>query len=298
MGHDHHHARTDNSAALKKALMLTGGFLLVEVAGGILTGSLALISDAAHMATDTAGLAIALAAVSIGKRAPDSRRSFGYQRFEILAAAFNALILFAVAGYILYEGYKRIVEPTEIKSTAMLAIAAVGLIVNFISMRILSTGKDANLNIKGAYLEVWSDLLGSLGVIVAAIVISVTGWTWIDPIVAIGIGLWVLPRTWTLLKETTNVLLEGVPEGLDLDKIASAIASVPGVANIHDLHVWAVTNEIASLSAHVVLTNGFEGDTVRKAAQEMLEDKFQISHVTLQTEREDCRASRPQHGLH
>lgn len=297
-GHGHHHGRTDNSAALRAALALTGTFLIVEVVGGILTGSLALISDAAHMATDTAGLAIALAAVTIGKRPADSRRSFGYQRFEILAAAFNALMLFGVAAYILYEGYKRIVEPTEIRSLAMLAIASVGLAVNLIAMRILSAGKDSSLNIKGAYLEVWSDMLGSLGVIAAAGIIWLTGWTWVDPIVAIGIGLWVLPRSWKLLKETTNVLLEGVPEGIDLDKVSAAISAVAGVRELHDLHVWALTSDAPSLSAHLVLQSGFDGDRVRADAQTMLEERFHISHVTLQTEREDCRASRADHGLH
>jgi cobalt-zinc-cadmium efflux system protein len=167
-------------------------------------------------------------------RPADRRRSFGYQRFEILAAASNAIMLFVVASYILYEGYKRIVEPSEIQSPPMLAIAGVGLIVNLLAMRILSGGEEASLNVKGAYLEVWSDILGSLGVIAAASIIALTGWTWVDPIVAIAIGLWVLPRTWTLLKETTNVLLEGVPQGLDLDEIAAAILVVPGVRSLHD----------------------------------------------------------------
>lgn len=285
-GHDH---KTSNARALTWALALTGTFLIAEVIGGIVTGSLALISDAAHMMTDTIGLAIALAATKIAQRPADSRRTFGYQRFEILAAAFNALLLFGVAGYILWEGYKRIAQPQDIQSLPMLVIATLGLIVNVVAMRLLQDGKSSNLNVKGAYLEVWSDFLGSIGVIAAAIIIWLTGWRWVDPLIAIAIGLWVLPRTWTLLKETVNVLLEGVPDGLDLDAIATALGSVPDVTNVHDLHVWALSSDTPSLSAHLVVRAGLTGDTVRLAAVELLTRQFKITHVTLQIETADCR---------
>ena len=279
-------------------LALTGTFLVVEVVGGILSGSLALLSNAAHMLTDTVGLGIALAAVKLGQRPPDSRRTFGYQRFEILAAAFNAIMLFAVAAYILYEGYRRLIEPPQIHSLGMLVIAAAGLAVNLIAMHILSPGKDSNLNVKGAHLEVWSDMLGSLGVITAAIVIWLTGWAWVDALVAIGIGLWVLPRTWGLLKETLNVLLEGVPDGIDLQAVASALKTVPGVGDVHDLHIWALSSDTPSLSAHLVLAEGSDADPVRKAATDLLDRRFHITHVTLQTEASDCRQERKTHGLH
>ena len=290
MGQEHDHgARGANARALTWALILTGGFMFVEIVGGLLTGSLALLSDAAHMFTDTAGLAIALAAIRIAQKAPDSRRTFGYQRFEILAAAFNALLLFAVAIYILYEGYRRFFQPVEVQSLSMMGIAAVGLVVNLISARLLSAGKENSLNVKGAYLEVWADMLGSIGVIVAGAAIYLTGWTWIDPIVAVAIGLWVLPRTWTLLRETTNVLLEGVPQGLDFDALAQEMEAVPGVANIHDLHVWSLTSDQPSLSAHVVLSVGSDGDGTRHAIAGLLSSKFMIEHVTIQMERVDCR---------
>ncbi len=219
--HAHDHGRDANPAALTKALILTGAFLVVEVVGGILTGSLALLSDAAHMFTDTAALAIALAAIRIGERPADSRRTFGYQRFEILAAAVNAALLLGVALYILYEGYRRFVAPPQIQSFGMLAIAVVGLAVNLAAMRILAPQQERSVNVRGAYLEVWSDALGSLGVILAAVVLWLTGWAWVDTLVAVGIGLWVLPRAWSLLRETTNVLLEGVPKGIDLDEVAN-----------------------------------------------------------------------------
>ena len=237
-GHDHSHA-TGNERALKVALALTSTFLLVELVGGILTKSLALISDAAHMFTDTAALAIALAAIQIAKRPVDKTRTFGYYRFEILAAAFNALLLFGVALYILYEAYQRLQSPPEIQPTGMLVIATFGLVVNLVSMRVLSGGKEHSLNVKGAYLEVWSDLLGSLGVIVGAVIIRFTGWTWVDSAVAVLIGLWVLPRTWILLKSSLNILLEGVPEDIDIDKVEELLLSVNGVKSIHDLHVWS-----------------------------------------------------------
>lgn len=296
-GHQHHQG-SSNKRALSLALGLTGAFLIVEVIAGVLTGSLALISDAAHMFTDTAGLAIALAAIRIGERPADSRRTFGYQRFEILAAAFNAVVLFLVAAYILYEGYQRFVQPQDIQSLPMMLVAAVGLGVNLLSMRLLSSGKDSSLNVKGAYLEVWSDMLGSIGVIAAGFVIWLTSWTWVDPLVAIGIGLWVLPRTWTLLKETVNVLLEGVPDGIDLDAVRAALLGTPGISAVHDLHVWALTSEVPSLSAHLVLAKGADADLTRSAASAVLEQKFHIDHVTLQTERTDCRDGREDHGLH
>lgn len=296
-GHDHGAAHA-NASALTKALVLTGSFMVIEVVAGLLTGSLALISDAAHMFTDTAGLGIALAAIKIAQKPADSRRTFGYQRFEILAAALNAVLLFGVAAYIMIEGYQRLVMPQQVMAGPMLAVAFTGLGVNLLAMRLLDAGKDANLNVKGAYLEVWSDMLGSIGVILAAVIIMLTGWTSVDAVVAIGIGLWVLPRTWTLFKETMNVLLEGVPDGVDLDAVAAGLRATPGVRDIHDLHVWALTSGSTSLSAHLVVTDVADGDEVRLAAQSMLADAFRITHVTIQTERTDCRQNRDHHGLH
>jgi cobalt-zinc-cadmium efflux system protein len=287
--HDHDHGRDANPLALTKALVLTGAFLVVEVIGGILTGSLALLSDAAHMFTDTAALAIALAAIKIGERPADTRRTFGYQRFEILAATANAVLLLAVALYIMYEGYRRLVEPPQIQSLGMLAIAVLGLGVNLTAMRILSPQQERSVNVRGAYLEVWSDALGSLGVILAAAVLWLTGWGWVDTIVAVGIGLWVLPRAWSLLTETVNVLLEGVPKGIDLDEVAATIASSAGVAGVHDLHVWALASDVPSLSAHLVMEADADTDAVRIAVAEALARRFEIRHVTLQTERVDCR---------
>ena len=290
MGSNHQHAPSapNNEKALWLAFALTFGFLIAEVVAGVLTRSLALISDAAHMFTDAAALAIALAAIRVARRPADLKRSFGYHRFEILAAAFNALLLFGVAIYILWEAWQRIQQPAAIESTGMLIVATLGMVVNLISMRLLPSGKDASLNIKGAYLEVWSDLLGSIGVIVAAVVIRVTGWSWVDSVVAVAIGLWVLPRTWVLLKESLNILLEGVPEGIDPEAVAQAIQNVPGVTGLHDLHIWALTSGKTSLSAHVVHEVAATPQELIATLRALLHDKFSIEHVTLQCETTPC----------
>lgn len=285
---EHRHGANANARMLALALALTGGFVVVEVAGGFIFDSLALLSDAAHMFTDAAALAIALAAIQIGKRAADERRSFGYRRFEILAAAFNALLLVGVAIYVLIEGIGRIIEPSPVQSTGMLAVALVGLIVNLVAMRILSRGRDNSLNVKGAYLEVWADMLGSLGVVAGALIIKVTGWRWVDPVVAIAIGLWVLPRTWVLLRDSTNILLEGAPRGVVLNDIRAAISHIPDVANVHDLHVWVSGADQPSASVHIEITTGADGDSVRTAVAEKLADEFKLQHVTIQTEERPC----------
>lgn len=288
-GHaDHNHGAGASTKRLAIALGLTTTFLIAELVGAFVFDSLALLSDAAHMFTDSAALAIALAAVKIGQRPPDDQRTFGYRRFEILAAAFNAMLLFAVAGYVLIEGIGRFFTPRPVESVGMLIVASIGLIVNLISMRILAGGKEDSLNVKGAYLEVWADMLGSLGVIGAAIAIYFTGLNWIDPIVAIAIGLWVLPRTWTLLRDTTHILLQGVPRGFDLNAIRAAMGEVCGVTGVHDLHLWSVAGDDASLTAHVAIADGGDGEAIRRALTGMLETRFAIHHVTIQTETEPC----------
>ena len=219
--HDHSHVEVTakNAKKLTLALALTFTFLIVEVVAGFITQSLALLSDAAHMFTDAAALAIALAAIKIGQKPADDKRTFGYQRFEILAALFNAMMLFVVAIYILYEAYQRFSQPPEIQSLGMLVVAVLGLIINLISMKILVSSSQDSLNVKGAYLEVLSDALGSVGVIIGALVIYFTGWMWVDTVIAVLIGFWVLPRTWVLLKQSINILLEGVPSEIDIESL-------------------------------------------------------------------------------
>lgn len=284
-GHSHAQVRAGHERKLWFALGLTTSFMIAEVIGAFVTGSLALLSDAAHMMTDALALAISLVAIQVAKRAADRKRTFGYARFEILAAAFNALLLFAVAFYILYEAYQRLQAPAQIQSTGMLVIAVLGLIVNLIAMRLLSAASGESLNVKGAYLEVWSDMLGSIGVMIAAVVIMLTGWGWVDSLVAAAIGFWVLPRTWNLLKESMNVLLQGVPDGIDIDQVEQAIRAIPGVKDVHDLHIWALTSGKNVLSTHLVTDSALDTEhKILSQVTEMLHEQFDISHATVQVE--------------
>lgn len=284
-GHSHGQARAGHEKKLWIALALTTSFMIAEVIGAFVTGSLALLSDAAHMLTDSTALAISLIAIQIAKRAADKKRTFGYARFEILAAAFNAILLFMVAVYILYEAYQRFKAPTEIQSTGMLIVAVIGLVVNLVSMRLLMSASAESLNVKGAYLEVWSDMLGSMGVIGAALIIRFTGFTWVDSIVAAAIGLWVLPRTWVLLKESMNILLQGVPDGIDIAEVEACIRAVEGVEDIHDLHIWALTSGKNVMSAHLVIlrSSRAEQDILAEVTR-LMSEVFHISHTTLQLE--------------
>jgi len=218
-GHDHGTASIRHEKPLWWAFALTSAFLVAEVIGGLLTNSLALLSDAAHMATDVIALAISLVAVRLSRKPADAKRTYGYARMEAIGAMINGGLLFLVAGYILWEAVGRFRSPPEVASTGMLVIAIAGLCVNLVSMRLLKAGSGDNLNMKGAYLEVWSYMLGSVGVILAAILIKLTGWTIADPIIAVLIALWVLPRTWTLLRAAWQVLMQGVPEGIDMQAV-------------------------------------------------------------------------------
>jgi cobalt-zinc-cadmium efflux system protein len=301
----HNHGAQANARALTTAIFLTGGYLIAEVAGGILTGSLALLSDAGHMLTDVMALVIALVAVKLAQRPADAKRTFGYYRIEILAAAANASVLFLVAFYILYEAWQRFASPHEIHSTPMLIVAALGLVVNLAAMRVLHAGSKHSLNLKSAYVEVWSDLLGSIAVIAGAVIIRVTDWEQVDPILAVLIGLWVLPRSWTLIAESLNILLEGVPQGIELNRIEERLAAVSGVASVHDLHVWAITSGKNSLTAHLVLAENQDQQEILEKVSAVLSHDFGITHSTIQIEAvlcgpddRDCALGESEHSHH
>jgi len=296
-GHDHGLSEIRHERPLWWALGLTGTFLVAEVIGGLLTNSLALLSDAAHMATDTAGLVIALVAVRLARRPPDARRTFGYARLEALGALANGVLLLGVAVYILWEAVGRFREPPPVAATGMLVIAVAGLLVNLIAMRLLAAGSSESLNVKGAYLEVMSDALASVGVVVAAIVILLTGWTRIDALVSIAIALFMIPRTLILLRSSLSVLLETAPRDLDLDEVRAALLEVDGVVAVHDLHAWVITSGMASLSAHVeVADDPFRGDLGAGMLAELrsrVQDRFEIVHTTFQLECTAYTASEP-----
>ena len=298
-GHEHRHAHGAGHSHVpldvkyEKPLWIAFGltlfFLLAEVVGALLTNSLALLSDAAHMLTDVVALGVSLFAIRLSRRPADTRRTYGYARMEAIGAMVNGGLLFVLAGYILWEAIDRFREPQAVATTGMLVVATLGLVVNLISMRLLHAGAGQSLNIRGAYLEVWSDMLGSIGVLLGALAIRYTGWTIIDPIIAVLIGLWVLPRTWLLLRQAGHVLMQGVPDGLDLDEVRVAMLELPGVADVHDLHVWALGSREPILTAHLRVVEGTEApDAVRAQAAEMLRTRFHIGHSTLQMEREHC----------
>lgn len=288
-GHDHGTGEIRHERPLWWAFGLTGVFLVAEVVGGLMTNSLALLSDAAHMGTDVLALAISLVAVRLSRKPADAKRSYGYARMEAIGAAINGGLLFLVAGYILWEAAARFRDPPAVASTGMLVIAGIGLAINLVSMRLLKAGSGTSLNIKGAYLEVWSDMLGSVGVIAGAVIIMATGWAVVDPVIAVLIGLWVLPRTWMLLREAGQVLMQGVPAGLDLDQVRAALLGNADVTAVHDLHAWAMGSRQAVLTAHVVLRDGAKNpDKVRAVLADVLEQRFGIDHATLQVERTAC----------
>ncbi len=292
MGHGHAHtagtAAGDHRRRLLVVLCLTLAVLAAEIVGGLLSGSLALLADAGHMATDALGIALALGAVSLAQRPARGRRTFGWQRVEILAAVANGLLLLVVAGYVLVEAVRRIGEPPEIGSELMLVVAAVGLVVYVGSLAVLHRGRDASLNLRGAYLEVLADALGSVAVIVAAVVILTTGWTPADIVASVVIGCLVVPRAWHLLREALDVLLEAAPRGVDLASVRSHILGVDGVLGVHDLHAWTITSGQPVLSAHVVVTDealaAGHGGRVLDALCECLGEHFDMAHCTFQLE--------------
>jgi len=271
---------------LTATLVLTCGFLVVEVAGAVWSGSLALLADAGHMLADAAGLGLALFAIWAAGRPPTPAKTYGYYRAEILAALVNAIVLLAVAGAILVETYRRMLAPPEILGGPMLAVAIVGLAVNVACAWLLHGAAAASLNIGAAYLEVLGDALSSVGVVLAAAVVVTTGWTLADPLVSGAIACVIVPRTWRLLRQAVNVLLEGTPAHLDLGKIDEAMRLVPGVRGVHDLHVWTLTSGREAMSAHVVVDDVRESERLLEALHAVLHARFGIDHTTIQLETE------------
>lgn len=289
MSHAHAHSpATGNKKKLALVFGLTLFYLIAEVIGGILTNSLALLADAGHMLTDVAGLGLALFAIKFAERPATPERTYGYYRVEILAAVVNAVVLIGISLYILYEAYERFRNPPEVQSKAMLVVAVIGLAINIVGMLILRKGSQESLNMKGAYFEVLSDMLTSVGVIIAGAVMWATGWYYADPLISAGIGLFIFPRTWVLLKEAVGVLLEGTPADVNLTALRDAIGKVQGVAGVHDLHAWSLTSGVNALSVHAVLDDGAKHDEVLAAVRECVTHNFKIAHATIQVESKGC----------
>lgn len=272
------------------ALVLTGIFMVVEVIGGILSGSLALLADAGHMLTDTMALALAAVAFQVSKRPADTTLTYGYQRFQILAAFVNGLSLLFIVGWILYEAVNRFIAPQEVMGETMLIVAVAGLVVNIISFTVLHGGDRENLNIRGAALHVAGDLLGSIAAIVAAVVIIYTGWMQIDPILSIAVAILILKSAWVLVKRSAHVLLEGAPEWLDIDTMREhLIGKIPEVASIHHVHVWGLTPQDLMLTMHLCVSAQPENPTdIIRRVKAQLREEYGIGHSTIEIEVDDC----------
>ncbi|WP_405867134.1 MULTISPECIES: cation diffusion facilitator family transporter [unclassified Streptomyces] len=293
-GHSHAHAPPTGTAAqayrgrLRVALSITLTVMVVEIVGGMLADSLALIADAAHMATDALGLGMALLAIHFANRPPTGNRTFGYARAEILAALANCLLLLGVGGYVLYEAIQRFVTPADTEGGLTIVFGLIGLVANMISLTLLVRGQSESLNVRGAFLEVAADALGSLAVIVSALVILATGWQAADPIASLVIGLMIVPRTWKLLRETLDVLLESAPRDVDMADVRAHILGLDGVEDVHDLHAWTITSGMPVLSAHVVVRSdvlsAIGHEKMLHELQECLGDHFDVAHCTFQLE--------------
>ena len=274
---------------LSIAFGLTATYMLAEVVGGLVTGSLALLSDAAHMATDVLGLGLALAAITLAQRPRDrtSQHTYGTYRLEVLAAVVNGLLLFGVGAYVLVEAVRRLTDPPDVPGVTVAVIASAGLVVNVIAFRLLQAGAEQSLNVRGAHLEVLADMVGSIGVIVAGIVTATTGWAYADPIVAAAVGLFVLPRTYRLMRQAVRILMEAAPPGVDVSAAHDELLKLPGVTAVHDLHIWTVTDGIESASAHVVISAGADWHAVLDSTRELLAHDFGVTHATIQVEPHD-----------
>ena len=271
------------------ALLLTAAFMVAEVVGGLLSGSLALLADAAHMLTDTGALALAWFAIRLSSRPPDPRRSFGYHRFQVLAAFVNGATLIVIAGWIVVEAVQRLLAPVEVLGATMLAVAALGLAVNVAGFCILHGGNRENLNIRGAVLHVLGDLLGSVAAIVAAGIILLTGWTPIDPLLSVLVAALILRGAWDLVSRASHLLMEGAPEGFDIAELkADLVKAVPGVVDVHHVHLWALTPERPLLTLHARIADEADHDDILGRVHRRLAERFGLRHATVQVERSTC----------
>jgi cobalt-zinc-cadmium efflux system protein len=287
VNHDHDHARVASRRALAVALLLTASYTVVEVVGGVVAGSLALLADAVHMLSDNVALALALVAAWLATKPATSERTFGYKRAEVLAALANGVLLVALAIWIFIEAVMRLRDPGDVLGGWMLVIALVGMAVNVGAGVVLSRARSHSLNVEAAFRHVFADLLGSIGVAVAAVVILTTDWVEADPLVSVLIGALVLASAWTILRDSTAILLESTPRGVDAAALGRRVASAPGVVEVHDLHVWTITSGFPALSAHVLVRPGEDCHGRRRELEQLLRDEFGIEHTTLQVDHAD-----------
>lgn len=286
-GHGHHHHGTSNKTALKWSFFLITSYMIVEVIGGILTNSLALLSDAGHMLSDAAALGLSYVAMTLGQKAASNRKTFGYKRFEILAAFINGITLLLISLYIFYEAYQRIASPPEVVSSGMLIISIIGLVVNIVAAFILMKGdKDENLNVRSAFLHVLGDMLGSVGAIVAALLIMFFGWNLADPIASIIVAVLIIISGYRVTRDSFHILMEGAPLNLDIEQVKEKLLSLSEVKGVHDLHAWSITSDFPALSCHLIVEQDQNDQDVLSKAKKLLHEEFELHHVTIQIDKE------------
>lgn len=290
MTHDHQHVARREPGSPVRPIAITLGLVVaymgLEVVGGLLSGSLALLADAGHMLSDAGALALTLFAMKVARRPPTTARTYGYHRAEILAALANGATLVAIAGYIFVEAFTRFRDPPEVQGPLMLAIACGGLLVNGAGLWLLRGGREGNLNVRGAWLHVLTDALGSVQAIVAGALIWAFAWNWIDPLASVLIGALVVYSSWALIRQSVTVLMEGAPANINVDEVRAALLDLPDVTGVHDLHVWTITSGFVALSAHVTCADPLKRDPILHAAQRVLADRFGIRHSTIQIDRD------------
>ena len=293
MGHQHHHHHSSsaevagNRRRLAMALVLTATYMVAEVVGGLASNSLALLADAGHMFSDAAALGLSLVAVILAQRPATAHRTYGFHRAEILAALANGAALLALSVLIAREAWERLSEPPEVRGALMLAVACGGLAINLANLRILSGGRESNLNIRGAWLHVMADTLGSIGAISAGAAIYFLGWRWADPVASFIIATLVLYSSWGLVRETLDVLMEGVPKGISVEEVMAALKEIPGVSDAHDLHVWSLTSGRNIATAHLIIAEDADHQSIIDAANRALATRFAIQHATIQVEHDE-----------
>lgn len=297
--HSHDHGRHSNKKGLTIALIITAGIMVLEFFGGILANSLALISDSGHMLSDVAALALSLLAMWFAVRPASPQKTYGYYRFEILAALFNGVALFVIAGIITWEAYLRMLDPPKVVSSSMIIISIIGLLANIVSAWVLMRNGDVkeNVNMRSAYLHVLGDALGSVGAIIAGVLIQVFAWYIADPIISIFVVVLILKSAWGVVAQSFHILMEGTPVTIDKKKVEEVLLNIPNVQNVHDLHIWTITSGFDSLSCHLLVNEGTESQFILQEAIQQIKQQFHIQHTTIQIEtvdfqHEDCQASK------
>jgi cobalt-zinc-cadmium efflux system protein len=285
-GHSHGHSHTSNKKALLSSFLLIAAFMVVEVIGGIMTNSLALLSDAGHMLSDAASLGLSFFAIKLGEKQVTQEKTYGYKRFEIIAAALNGITLIVVSIYIFYEAFHRFIKPPAVQSTGMLWISTIGLVVNIIAFFILMKGdKDENLNVRSAFLHVLGDMLGSVGAIVAALLIMFLGWGIADPIASVVVAVLIIISGIRVTKDSFHILMEGAPTQIDIEQVKEVLGRIPLVKEVHDLHIWTITSGYPILSCHITIYDEGIHDEILSQSQKVLHDEFEIEHSTIQVEK-------------